>query len=137
MNLVIVYGLSSTPLMLGTNISIKSKDDAIAVVRNYMSRWRIEEYFKFKKQEFNFENFRVRSLVSINNLNKLLTYVIGLIAILSDKINKREFIKKIIQSSKYLKEKIYLWFYQMARTRIKEWQNIRETQEYNGQLSFL
>ena len=42
-----------------------------------MSIWGIEEYFRFKKQEYGFENFRVRSL-KINNLNKLLTCTIGM-----------------------------------------------------------
>lgn len=42
-------------------------------------RWRIEEYFKFKKQSFEFENLRVRSLKSIRNLDLLLTIAIGYI----------------------------------------------------------
>ena len=58
-NLVLIYGLSETPMMLASNIPIKSKDDVIMIARNYLKRWRIEEYFKFKKQEYNFENFRV------------------------------------------------------------------------------
>ena len=36
---------------------IKSKNDLIKIARYYLDRWRIEEYFKFKKQEYNFENF--------------------------------------------------------------------------------
>ena len=146
-NLVIVYGLGETPMMLASNIPVKNKDDVIKITRCYINRWRIEEYFKFKKQEYNWENFRVRSLKSINNLNMLLTYAIGLVGLLSEKINKREFVNKIIQESKSLKEQVCLWFYQIARgiynilkkakTGIKEWQNIRKTKEYNGQLSLL
>ena len=144
-NVVFVYGLSETPMILASNIPIKSKEDVIKIARNYLNRWRIEEYFKFKKQEYNFENFRVRTLKSINNLNKMLTYAIGLIAILSEKIKKREFVNKIIKESKSLKDKVYLWFYQlargmynilkMARTGIHKWQNIRKTKGSNGQLS--
>ena len=146
-NLVFVYGLSDTPMMLASNIPIKSKEDVLKIVRNYMNRWRIEEYFKFKKQEYNFENFRVRTLKSINNLNSIMTYTIGLIAILSDKKGKREFVNRIIKESNSLKENVYLWFYQiargiynilsMARTGIKDWQNIRRTKRYDGQLSLL
>ena len=55
-NLVLVYGLGETPMVLATNISIKSKEDVIKVSKLYLNRWRIEEYFKFKKQEYNFEN---------------------------------------------------------------------------------
>ena len=95
-------------MMLASNIPIKSKEDVIKIARCYLDRWRIEEYFKFKKQEYNFENFRVRTLRSINNLNKMLTYAIGLIALLSEKIGKIEFVNKIIKESKSLKDKVYL-----------------------------
>jgi hypothetical protein len=146
-NLVFLYGLSDTPMMLASNIPVKSKDDVIKIARCYMNRWRIEEYFKFKKQEYGFENFRVRTLKSINNLNSLLTYTIGLVAMLSEKIGKREFVNKIIKESKSLKSNVYLWFYQLARgiynilsmakTGIKDWQKIRKIKQYDGQLSLL
>ena len=146
-NLVLVYGLGETPMMLASNIPIKSKEDVIKIARCYLDRWRIEEYFKFKKQEYNFENFRVRTLKSINNLNKMLTYTIGLIALLSEKIGKREFVNKIIKESKSLKDNVYLWFYQLARgiynilskakCGIRDWQNIRKAKQYDGQLSLL
>ena len=146
-NLVLVYGLGETPMMLASNIPVKSKEDVIKIARCYLDRWRIEEYFKFKKQEYNFENFRVRTLKSINNLNKMLTYTIGLIALLSEKIGKREFVNKIIKESKSLKTNVYLWFYQLARgiynilskakCGIRDWQNIRKAKEYDGQISLL
>lgn len=146
-NLVLVYGLSETPMMLASNIPIKAKEDVIKVSRYYLNRWRIEEYFKFKKQEYNFENFRVRTLKSINNLNKLLTYAIGLIAILADKKGKKEITNRIIKESQSLKYKVYLWFYQIARgifnilknakTGIREWENIRKIKTYDGQLSLI
>lgn len=134
-------------MMLACNIPIKSKEDVIKISRYYLNRWRIEEYFKFKKQEYNFEDFRVRTLKSINNLNMMVTYTIGLIGLLSEKINKREFINRIIKESKSLKDKVYLWFYQMARgiynilkmakTGIREWEHIRKINKYDGQLSLL
>ena len=132
-------------MMLASNISIKCKEDLIKTVRCYIDRWKIEEYFKFKKQEYHFENFRVRTLKSINNLNSMLTYTIGLIALLSEKVEKRKFVNVIIKESKSLKEDVYLWFYQiargiynilkMARTGIREWENIRKQKTYNNQLS--
>ena len=146
-NLIFIYGLSDTPMMLASNIGIKSKEDVMKIAREYINRWRIEEYFKFKKQEYGFENFRVRSLTAIRNLNKMVTYTIGLIALLSEKIGKREFVNKIIKESKSLKEKVYLWFYQIARgiynilsyarTGIRGWEEIRKTKVYDGQLSLL
>ena len=144
-NIFFVYGLSDTPMMLASNIPIKSKEDALKVARLYFSRWRIEEYFKFKKQEYNFENFRVRSLKSINNLNLLLTYTIGFIALMCEKLGKNMFAQEIIKESNSLRDKVYLWFYQMARgiynilknakIGIKEWQNIQKSPPNYCQLS--
>ena len=144
-NIFFVYGLSDTPMMLASNIPIKSKEDALKVARLYFSRWRIEEYFKFKKQEYNFENFRVRSLKSINNLNLLLTYTIGFIALMCEKLGKNMFAQEIIKESNSLRDKVYLWFYQMARgiynilknakIGIKEWQNIQKSPPNYCQIS--
>lgn len=48
--LVLVYGITEHPMMLATNKEIKSKDDVIKIAKLYFSRWKIEEYFRCKKQ---------------------------------------------------------------------------------------
>ena len=73
------------------------------------------------------------------------TYTIGLIALLSEKVGKKDFVNIIIKESKFLKENVYLWFYQiargiynilkMARTVIRERENIRKQKTYSNQLS--
>ena len=73
--LVLVYGITEHPMMLATNKEIKSKEDVIKVAKTYFSRWRIEEYFRCKKQMFQFENFRVRKLAAINQCLKFLYYL--------------------------------------------------------------
>jgi uncharacterized protein (UPF0297 family) len=139
--LVIVYGLSEErPLILLTNQRIHSKEDVIKIVRLYFSRWRIEEYFRAKKQEYDFENIRVRTLKSINNLNSLLTIYLGYVGILSEKIDKKLLTIKIIEASKSLRNKVIVWLSQMARgikeilsfchTGIKEWQEVEIREKY-------
>ena len=135
MRLVLVYGLGEQPMMIATNKPILSKEDAIGILRLYLSRWRIEEYFRFKKQEFDFENFRVRNLKAINNLNQLLTYTLGFIGMLADKIGRNSLSNKMIKNSNSLRSKVLFYCYQIARgigktlayarTGIYEWQNIR------------
>lgn len=133
--LVIVYGLSEEkPMKLLTNIEIKEKEDVIKIVKLYLSRWRIEEHFRGKKQEYDFENMRVRTLESMNNLNMMLTVHLGHIAILADNMNKKLLTIKIIYASKSLKDKAIVWLSQIARgikeilkyahNGIKEWQKI-------------
>ena len=78
-----------------------------------MCRWRLEEYFRFKKQEYKFENFRIRSLKSINTLNSLLTIHIGMIGMLSEKLDTNLLIHKIIERSQSLKERVVFWYYQI------------------------
>lgn len=142
--LVIVYGLSEErPLILLTNLSIHSKEYVIKVVRLYFSRWRIEEYFRAKKQEYDFENMRVRTLKAMNNLNTILTIYLGYVGMLSEKIDRKLMTIKIIEASKSLRRKILVWLSQMARgikeilkychTGIKEWQKI-EKREKNKQM---
>jgi len=133
--LVLVYGLGQTPMMLATNKVIQGKEDAIKIVRTYMSRWRIEEYFRFKKQHFKFEDFRVRSLQSINNLNSLLTYAIGLLGLLSDRLKTNKLPHQLIANSKALRKNIQFYYYQLAegilatlahaKTGIQGWFRIR------------
>jgi len=43
----------------------------------YLMRWRIEKFYRFKKQQFGVENLRVGSLKSIRNLELLLTVEVG------------------------------------------------------------
>ena len=61
-----VYGLSATLIVLLTNRAVNGKAEALRVVRMYFTRWRIEEYFRFKKQRLRFENLRVRTLKVMN-----------------------------------------------------------------------
>lgn len=139
--LVFVYGLSEDkPMILLTNREIHSKEDLIKVVRLYFYRWRIEEYFRSKKQEYEMENFRVRTLKSINVLNFLLTIHMGHIGKLVESMDKKLLVMKIIERSQSLRNKIIVWINQIARgikeilkyarSGVKVWQEIKEKEKY-------
>lgn len=139
--LVFVYGLSDTrPLILLTNRSIHSKKDIIKVVRLYFYRWRVEEYFRAKKQEYEFENMRVRTLKAMNILNLMLRIHMGHMAILAEKMDNKLLSIKIIERSKALRNKIIVWLSQMARgiaeilscarNGIKEWKKVEKREKY-------
>lgn len=111
-----------------------------------MLRWRIEEYFKAKKQNYDFENFRLRNLQAINNLNLILSCVMLHIGILTEKMDKKLLSIKIIEASKSLKNKVLVWYGQIssgiheilkyAHSGIREWHKI-EKREKARQLSLL
>lgn len=113
--LVLVYGLSEHPMMLATNKVIRSKEDVIKVARLYFSRWKIEEYFRSKKQLFQFENFRVRKLAAINALNFYITLCMAFLARLSMKPETSALIVAIIKTAHPVKEKVRFRYYRLAK----------------------
>ena len=113
--LVLVYGLTEHPMMLATNKQIKSKDDVIRIARMYFSRWRIEEYFRCKKQVFRFENFRVRKLKAINALNFYITLCMAFLAHMSMKAESHALKVAIIQTAAPIKEKVNFCYYRLAK----------------------
>ena len=113
--LVLVYGITEHPMMLATNKEIKSKDDVIRVARIYFSRWKIEEYFRCKKQMFQFENFRVRKLAAINALNFYITLCMAFLAMISMESESNALKVSIIKTADPVKEKVFFCYYRLAK----------------------
>ena len=113
--LVLVYGITEHPMMLATNKEIRSKEDVINVAKTYFSRWRIEEYFRCKKQMFQFENFRVRKLAAINALNFYITLCMAFLAHISMKSESNALKVAIIQKADPIKEKVHFSYYRLAK----------------------
>jgi hypothetical protein len=102
LNLVICNGLGKEPLLLLTSLDSSDRRLCVTITKVYLMRWRIEEYYKFKKQSFGFEKFLVRSLKSIRNLDMLLSIAIGYLGILSEQINESVEVMDVIVASKRL-----------------------------------
>lgn len=114
-SLVLVYGITEHPMMLATNKEIKSKEDVVSVAKHYFSRWKIEEYFRCKKQMLQFENFRVRKLSAINALNFYITLCMAFLAHISMKSETNALRVSIIQKANPIKEKICFCYYRLAK----------------------
>jgi len=102
LNLVICRGFGKEPLMLLPNLDSNDPRLGVTISKVYLMRWRIEEYYRFKKQGFGFEKFLVRSLDSIRNLDLLLSIAIGYIGILGEKVDDSIEVMLVIQASKRL-----------------------------------
>jgi len=114
-NLVLIYGITQHPMMLVTNKKIHSKDDVIGIAKQYFSRWRVEEYFRCKKQEFQFENFRVRKLRAINALNFYMTISMAFLAMLAEQSETNALKVAVIKKANPVKEKVQFCYYRLAR----------------------
>jgi len=109
--LVIVYFKGEAAIFY-TNREINCKKDVIKVVSDYFKRWRVEEYFKFKKQEYGFENFRVRSLKKINALNVLLSMAINMVGTQTEIESNLSYI--LMELSKPIKTQVYFNYYRIS-----------------------
>jgi hypothetical protein len=81
--LAAVYGFGQKPLLLLSNCRGRDQGFCTAIAKMYLLRWRIEEHFRFKKQQYHFEDFRVRSLGAIRTLHQLVTLLAGYLALLT------------------------------------------------------
>ena len=113
--LVLVYGITEHPMMLVTNKEVRSKDDVIETAMLYFSRWKIEEYFRCKKQVFQFENFRVRKLEAINALNFYITLCMAFLAQMSMKPETSILKTEVIRTANPIKEKVAFCYYRLAK----------------------
>ena len=112
--LVLVYGITEHPMMLATNIPIRSKEDVLRVAKLYFSRWRIEEYFRCKKTVFDFENFRVRSLKAINMLNFYMSICMAYLAFLSLKPSTNQIYCNVLEAAAPIKRQVCFLGYRFA-----------------------
>ncbi len=113
--LILVYGITEHPMMLATNKKIRSKNDVVKTAKLYFSRWRIEEYFRCKKQVFRFENFRVRRLAAINALNFYATLCMAFLAHTSMKPETSALKASIIRNADPIKEKVHFCYYRLEK----------------------
>jgi len=108
-NLVVCKEWGQKPLVLYTNLDEDIENIALKVVKGYLMRWRIEEFYAVKKQCLKFENFRVRSLRAIKTLDLLVTVLLSFNAFCSDNIEDDIlFLSLIVLSKRVPKLRKYL-----------------------------
>lgn len=63
--LVVVFGWGDEPVILWSNIKVRSTKGALLVIRSYMRRWAVEDSGRVIKQEFGLEKLRTLKWDSI------------------------------------------------------------------------
>ena len=113
--LVAVYGFGKNPMLLLTNLKMEERKKLCMIAAKiYLMRWRIEEYFKFKKQQFELEDLRVMSLQSIRNLNLFATLATGYISIMSSQKEDTLFMMELKECSKRIYDMPKFIFYALG-----------------------
>ena len=74
MLLVVVAGFVKDPLLLLTNLQVARDSESLWwIVQIYLTRWKIEETFRFLKQSYHLEDIRVLRYQGLKNLVALVT----------------------------------------------------------------
>ena len=100
--------------MLITNLKSDDNRLSVAIVKVYLMRWRIEEFYAFKKQQFGLEDLRVRSFNSICNLDLLLTIAMGYLGFMSAKGDDQKIVMELIHESKRIYDTPKFFYYALA-----------------------
>lgn len=96
--LIVVKGFGLEPLMLLTNLEDKSPEEILEI---YLTRWKIEESFRFIKQSYNLEDIRVQSYNSLRNLVVLVLGVFYFVCVeLGKKLRLNILLRKIYRKAK-------------------------------------
>ncbi len=115
LTLVAVYGFGAEPMLLLSSLTMQEKKRLCHIVTKvYLMRWRIEEYSKFKKQQFELEDLRVMSLQSIRNLNLLATISAGYIGLTSSVHSESIYLKELKECSRRIYEIPKFIFYALG-----------------------
>lgn len=114
---VIVKGYAMNPntldeayMILFTSRKLCNKSDAIRVVKDYTSRWKIEENFRFKKQQFGLERIMVRRYQRIVNIYTLLSMAM----FFNNVININNYGKLVRKTKVQIREHINFWLYRIS-----------------------
>ena len=110
--LTVVYGFGEEPMLLLSNLKMQEKKKLCHIITKvYLLRWRIEEYFRFKKQQFELEDLRVMSLPSIRNLNLFAMLAVGYISLTTAIHKDSIFLAELKECSKRIYEMPQFIFY--------------------------
>lgn len=74
-----------------------------------------KEYLRWKKQVFQFENFRVRKLHAINALNFYITVCMAFLAMISLDTESNALKAAIIKTANPVKEKVFFCYYRLTK----------------------
>ncbi len=98
--LVVVKGWGEKPMMLLTNVTVKSQG-VMRILEIYLTRWKCEESYRFIKQAYNLEDIRVLSYTALRNMMVLVQAVFYFVsAELGKNLKLNILLKKLFEKAK-------------------------------------
>lgn len=119
------------PMLLITNQKISHADDAKAVYKGYLLRFKIEIVFKFLKTNLGWESFQVRDFESIKNLLAIGFFLIGYFKELEEELKTHPLALFLCQLANS-KGKITIFFLLEGLTKLAHFQEVQQWKQENN-----
>jgi len=104
------------PFYLVTNVEVRDKNDVSFLIKGYLSRWTIEEAFRWEKQAYNLEDIRVQKYISLRNMVTILFLVFSFLTVhLILNPRMKLLFSRVYQESQRLRDDIHFLLYALSR----------------------
>jgi hypothetical protein len=98
--LVVVKGFGEKPMLLLTNVNVRSVG-VMRILEIYLTRWKCEESYRFIKQAYNLEDVRVLRYTALRNMMVLVQAAFYFVSVeLGKKLKLNILLKKIFEKAK-------------------------------------
>ena len=104
------YGDTDAYMALITSRNVCGKDNVLKIVKDYIMRWKIEENFKFKKQNYGLEAIKVIRYKRI----QILTNLLSMILVFNNKLNLDTVGKTIRRIKNQVRRNVNIWLYRLT-----------------------
>jgi hypothetical protein len=105
---------SSRPMELLTSIPITSAEQALQIIINYLSRWSVEETYRFLKSGSGLEGMRYFSFGALQNITKACFIVASMLARMARFSNWQALFCRAALRLKDAPNELYNWFYRAS-----------------------
>lgn len=105
---------SARPMELLTSIPITSSEQALQIVINYLSRWSVEETYRFLKTGSGLEGMRYFSYGALQNITKACFIVASLLARMAKFSSWQALFCRVALRVKDAPNELYNWFYRAS-----------------------
>jgi len=112
LTLVVVKGFGEKPMLLLTDVEVKTLREVLEI---YLTRWKIEESYRFLKSSYHIEDVRVRSYVGLRNMAALaMAAFYFLAAVLGTRFELSILLRKVLTKVRRFFEVPEFKFYALA-----------------------
>ena len=105
---------SKRPMELLTTLPVSSHAEAIQVITNYLSRWSVEEVYRFLKSDAGLEKLQVRSLGKLQNLVDACFICSSITARVGRYHSWQRLFESVTRRQKRAPDSLYNWLYRAA-----------------------